>query len=1031
MPGSEFIRVTARIRPSASTTPQERIVDVTDSKNLCFNSRSPKYFTYDAVFDENVTQEQVFDELGSRIIDGCVNGFNGTIFAYGQTGSGKTHTMLGPSNIENFLSSSLHRGLIPRACEALFARLCTKAAEMGEHFKYEVTCKFVELYNEEFYDLLSNSQQKLTIRSDSKVVQLLGVSEHPVESSVDMMRILELGWESRRTAETAMNRESSRSHAIFIIDVKTEELVNTIVKKKTATLNLVDLAGSERQTQAKTIGDRFKEAININSSLSVLGRVIRILSGANRGDKHIPYRESKLTHILRDSLGGNSKTAVIVNIHPDIGYYSDTLSTLQFSAECRKIENRVHANEDLTGDTVMAYKSEINRLREELETVEGRIRNEMEAKVASLEQELQSWKEAAVSREKQLVEAQLHRDVLAAQIMSRASGEGDAKSYDDMMNAMVTQLTARIDAVKTLEDLSRVQLEDDLSNVYRELDIMKQRCESAEAARKIQSEKLKSLLEGYDDTLSGSPLRRLNLNTPGRQSSSFKTPKDRKKRRETMFTPGRNNPDRMSRAFRPVLFDDSTDESQENIEQDEDMKEERELLRLEMDNNRLKQIVAEKEATIEEICESQKAQAKQWIEEKKQYLERTSSLNSQIEQLMVDKGELVKNAEETRQKWEILSAKISASNDEKCRLEQEIDQLQAEKFEIEERLQEVLNEQEHYLMEKRTYADLRVVNSGLSNELAEVRRKCASLESKCSAEEYEKRRLQDHLGGVQGENCKLKNSLRVAEEAIQTSRADVERANEQVAKLVEEKQTEHNSLQETKATLKKMREENSDLLHNNDRLKRELEQLREKTNCMDRDFAEEIGKLKRRYANDISNVEGLVEMERNAHEMTKKQFTDFRDQTQQTFDQKIAEIRESYSNKEKRLTTDMSDKESQIMRLQAEKETLLEKVNELNTARQVLEKTQDELDRTKRELTLLKEKNEEDDRAIAALAGHQNHRQKVSYLDKIRLENFHLKQQVAELEASLKRCQGGRTAPRPAPAPRGPSTRSRSARGAV
>ncbi|VDL75040.1 unnamed protein product, partial [Nippostrongylus brasiliensis] len=735
-----------------------------------FNSRSPKYFTYDAVFDENVTQEQVFDELGSRIIDGCVNGFNGTIFAYGefrpesviscaisgQTGSGKTHTMLGPSNIENFLSSSLHRGLIPRACEALFARLCTKAAEMGEHFKYEVTCKFVELYNEEFYDLLSNSQQKLTIRSDSKVVQLLGVSEHPVESSVDMMRILELGWESRRTAETAMNRESSRSHAIFIID-----------------------------------------------SLSVLGRVIRILSGANRGDKHIPYRESKLTHILRDSLGGNSKTAVIVNIHPDIGYYSDTLSTLQFSAECRKIENRVHANEDLTGDTVMAYKSEINRLREELET-----------------------------------------------------------SYDDMMNAMVTQLTARVDAVKTLEDLSRVQLEDDLSNVYRELDIMKQRCESAEAARKIQSEKLKSLLEGYDDTLSGSPLRRLNLNTPGRQSSSFKTPKDRKKRRETMFTPGRNNPDRMSRAFRPVLFDDSTDESQENIEQDEDMKEERELLRLEMDNNRLKQIVAEKEATIEEICETQKAQAKQWIEEKKQYLERTSSLNSQIEQLMVDKGELVKNAEETRQKWEILSAKISASNDEKCRLEQEIDQLQAEKFEIEERLQ---------------------------------------------AEEYEKRRLQDHLGSMQGENCKLKNSLRVAEEAIQTSRADVERANEQ----------------ETKATLKKMREENSDLLHNNDRLKRELEQLREKTNCMDRDFAEEIGKLKRRYANDISNVEGLVEMERNAHEMTKKQFTDFRDQTQQTFDQKIAEIRESYSNKEKRLTTDMSDKESQIMRLQAEKETLL------------------------------------------------------------------------------------------------------------
>ncbi|KAK6048892.1 kinesin motor domain protein [Cooperia oncophora] len=189
------------------------------------------------------------------------------------------------------------------------------------------------------------------------------------------MRILEMGWEARRTAETAMNRESSRSHAMFIIDVKTEEMVNTLLNKKCATLNLVDLAGSERQTQAKTVGDRFKEAININLSLTVLGRVIRKLSAAKRRDEHAPYRESKLTHILRDSLGGNSKTAVIVNVHPDVEYCSETLSTLQFAAACGKIENRVHANEDLSGDTVMAYKDEITRLREELKAIEERIRS--------------------------------------------------------------------------------------------------------------------------------------------------------------------------------------------------------------------------------------------------------------------------------------------------------------------------------------------------------------------------------------------------------------------------------------------------------------------------------------------------------------------------------------------------------------------------------------------------------------------------------------------------------------------------------
>ncbi|VDO46156.1 unnamed protein product [Haemonchus placei] len=317
MPGAEFIRVTARVRPSASSRAQERITNVLDDKNLCFDPRNPRNFTFDAVFNETVTQEEVFERVAGHIIDGCVNGFNGTIFAYGQTGSGKTHTMLGPSQIENFLLSPEHRGLIPRACDALFTKLCTKAAE-SDNFKYEVVCRFVELYNEEFYDLLSSSQQKLSIRSDSNVVQLLGVTEHSVQSGVDLMRILEVGWDARRTAETAMNRESSRSHAIFIIDVKTEKLVNTIVIKKCATLNLVDLAGSERQSHAKTVGERFKEAININLSLSVLGRVIRTLSTVHRRDEFVPYRDSKLTHILRDSLGGNSRTAVIVNLHPDI-----------------------------------------------------------------------------------------------------------------------------------------------------------------------------------------------------------------------------------------------------------------------------------------------------------------------------------------------------------------------------------------------------------------------------------------------------------------------------------------------------------------------------------------------------------------------------------------------------------------------------------------------------------------------------------------------------------------------------------------
>ncbi|KJH41450.1 kinesin motor domain protein [Dictyocaulus viviparus] len=539
----------------------------------------------------SMIQEKLFEDIGGRIIDGCVEGYNGTIFAYGQTGSGKTHTMLGPSHINNSILDSYHCGLIPRACEALFAKLCSKAAEKGGHFTYEVSCRFVELYNEEFYDLLSESQQKLSIRSDSKGVELLGVSKHRVQSSLDMIRvgskiqifsrnsyenfrlslfkILGIGWEIRRTAETAMNRESSRSHAIFIVDVKTEELINTIVNKKCATLNLVDLAGSERQTRAGTVGDRFKEAVNINLSLTVLDRVIRTLSDANRRCEHVPYRDSKLTHILRDSLGGNSRTVVIVNIHPDKEYYSDTLSSLQFAAACRGILNRVHANEDLTGDTVIAYKCEIARLRQEICQVEEKVRSDVASRISAIEEEKQSWKELAISREKAFVKLQIQCDLLSAQLNNKVN-EGNKEARSEL-----------------------VQLQE--------------RYDRTESARKILNEKYDNILKECDGTFPVTPLRSLNLTT--------------------------------------------------GIKNDRDMIQERELLRLEIDNNRMSQIILEKEAAIKNIYEKQRNQSKLWIEEKNAYIEK-------IESLEADKCSLSKTANEMKQQLQLLSTKLSSSNDQ-------------------------------------------------------------------------------------------------------------------------------------------------------------------------------------------------------------------------------------------------------------------------------------------------------------------------------------------------------------------------------
>ncbi|VDM60916.1 unnamed protein product [Angiostrongylus costaricensis] len=624
---AEFIRVTARVRPPS--TSEDRIVSVRDERSLCFNPWNPKIFVFDSVFGEDVTQAEVFEDIGTRIVDGCVDGYNGTIIAYGQTGSGKTHTMFGPANVENCLLDSQNRGLMPRACDALFKKLCARAAES---------------------------------------VQLLGVSEHRVQSSTDMMRVLEIGWEARHTAETAMSRESSRSHCIFSVDVNTEELVNNIVNKRCATLNLVDLAGSERQTQSKAFGDRFREAININSSLVVLGRVIRTLSDVNRRGEHIPYRDSKLTHILRDSLGGNSRTAVIVNVHPDIGYYSDTISALQFAADCRKIENRVCANEDLAADTVMAYKCEIARLREELRLVE---------KTHSVV-----------------------RDILS-------------------------QLWKRIESVNTLEELTKVQLKNDLSSARSELDRLQLRYESAEATRKALNEKCNNFLEQCNETFLETPHRRLNLNMTHVHGKNAKTPaRRREERRQSFYIPVFGNHDGTSRVFRPVLFGENEESGAQ-----------------------IQGVVLEKEAALKDICDKQKSRSKQWLEEKTLFVQKFGLLCARIGGLQVEQQARLEEVKKLQEQIELLSDSISSCNDEKCLLEQSAKSLHSDKLDLEDKFQGMQNESERLLAELRGKPELETDITELRLKLSAAQQDNYSLRIRNEAVEKERHSdLREHVG---------------------------------------------------------------------------------------------------------------------------------------------------------------------------------------------------------------------------------------------------------------------------------------------
>ncbi|XP_012996233.1 kinesin-like protein KIF15 [Cavia porcellus] len=369
----DAIRVFIRIRPPAEGVrartadgEQSLCLSVLSSTTLRLHSNpEPRTFTFDYVADMDTTQESVFSTVAKNIVESCMSGYNGTIFAYGQTGSGKTFTMMGPSESDNF-SHNL-RGIIPRSLEYLFSLIDREKEKAGGEKSFLCKCSFIEIYNEQIYDLLDSASAGLFLREHiKKGVFVIGAVEQVVTSAAEAYQVLSRGWKNRRVASTSMNRESSRSHAVFTVTVESMQKSSEVVNIRTSQLNLVDLAGSERQKDTHAEGMRLKEAGNINRSLSCLGQVITALVDVGNGkQRHVCYRDSKLTFLLRDSLGGNAKTAIIANVHPGSRCFGETLSTLNFAQRAKLIKNKAVVNEDTQGN-VSQLQAEVRRLREQL-----------------------------------------------------------------------------------------------------------------------------------------------------------------------------------------------------------------------------------------------------------------------------------------------------------------------------------------------------------------------------------------------------------------------------------------------------------------------------------------------------------------------------------------------------------------------------------------------------------------------------------------------------------------------------------------
>ena len=322
-------------------------------------------FTFDSIFDLDSSQIDVYNITAKQAVNSVLEGYNSTIFCYGQTGTGKTYTMEGFT----YNSQAEQRGIIQRTIEDIFTYI---EQTSNENTKFIIRASYLQIYNESISDLLKPEKKNLQIREDKKkgiYVDLL--SEWAVRTPVDLYALLKRGGSYRTTAATLMNDVSSRSHAVFVITV--EQMTTENIKGQTHTqikvgkLNLVDLAGSECIRITGATGQQLEESKKINKSLSCLGNVINALTD-QKGRIHVPYRDSKLTRLLEDSLGGNCKTTMLAMISPAHESFSESLSTLHFAQRAKKIKNRPVINEDLNNRALIRqYELELRNLRNELE----------------------------------------------------------------------------------------------------------------------------------------------------------------------------------------------------------------------------------------------------------------------------------------------------------------------------------------------------------------------------------------------------------------------------------------------------------------------------------------------------------------------------------------------------------------------------------------------------------------------------------------------------------------------------------------
>lgn len=465
MPGekeSANIRVAVRVRPLNKDKEAgcERCVDVDqESRSISITvkgpvSAQPQSFFFDCVFPESTTNNELYNEIGAPILDAAFNSYNGTIFAYGQTGAGKTFSMSGVSGMP---------GIVPLMNAELFKRVSHTVANAVQPVEFLIQASYLEIYMEKIRDLLNPAPPgELRVREGKEGIYVDNLSKITVKSASEVLELIMQGNKMRQVAATGMNETSSRSHAIFTVFLQSRlKNVKEVIAKRLISegesheesfdtgaikscINLVDLAGSERQRDTGATGLTAKQGIAINLSLTCLGNVINSLV---QKSAHVPYRDSVLTRILQDSLGGRSSTVMLANVSPADKNAAETLSTLKYANRAKQIVNKIERNETKTDRLIREMREEIERLK--------RVLAERDAALHSGQQQLQA-------QESQQQEQQQEKE-------EKGNNETQAKpSEEDMAQERKNQLALLLESMK-LHDEDEEENWDDIERRSDEL----------------------------------------------------------------------------------------------------------------------------------------------------------------------------------------------------------------------------------------------------------------------------------------------------------------------------------------------------------------------------------------------------------------------------------------------------------------------------------------------------------------------------------------------------------------------------------